>query len=70
MVIVTHEIGFAEKVASRLIFIDKGRIAEDGDPQVLIKNPPSQRLQEFLQHDLLTSQPPFPEREAHQIPLI
>ena len=44
------KIGFAEKVASRLIFIDKGRIAEDGDPQVLIKNPPSQRLQEFLQH--------------------
>lgn len=50
MVIVTHEIGFAEKVASRLIFIDKGRIAEDGNPQALIVNPPSQRLQEFLQH--------------------
>ena len=50
MVIVTHEIGFAEKVASRLIFIDKGRIAEDGNPQELIANPPSQRLQEFLQH--------------------
>ena len=50
MVIVTHEIGFAEKVASRLIFIDKGRIAEDGNPQTLIANPPSQRLQEFLQH--------------------
>jgi len=50
MVIVTHEIGFAEKVASRLIFIDKGRIAEDGNPQQLIENPPSQRLQEFLQH--------------------
>ena len=50
MVIVTHEIGFAEKVASRLIFIDKGRIAEDGNPQTLIENPPSQRLQEFLQH--------------------
>lgn len=45
MVIVTHEIGFAEKVASRLIFIDKGRIAEDGNPQALIANPPSQRLQ-------------------------
>ncbi|KAF1852616.1 hypothetical protein Lal_00008752 [Lupinus albus] len=51
MVIVTHEIGFAEKVASRLIFIDKGRIAEDGNPQELIANPPSPRLQEFLQHD-------------------
>lgn len=50
MVIVTHEIGFAEKVASRLIFIDKGRIAEDGNPQALIANPPSQRLREFLQH--------------------
>ena len=50
MVIVTHEIGFAEKGASRLIFIDKGRIAEDGNPQALIANPPSQRLQEFLQH--------------------
>ncbi len=47
MVIVTHEIGFAEKVASRLIFIDKGRIAEDGNPQELVKNPPSQRLAEF-----------------------
>lgn len=50
MVIVTHEVGFAQKVASRLIFIDKGRIAEDGDPQTLITNPPSPRLREFLQH--------------------
>ncbi|MFS2223382.1 glutamine ABC transporter ATP-binding protein GlnQ [Pantoea sp. B65] len=50
MVIVTHEVGFAQKVASRLIFIDKGRIAEDGDPDTLISNPPSARLQEFLQH--------------------
>ncbi|MEN4707540.1 glutamine ABC transporter ATP-binding protein GlnQ [Pantoea agglomerans] len=50
MVIVTHEVGFAQKVASRLIFIDKGRIAEDGDPDTLISNPPSERLREFLQH--------------------
>ncbi|MNF34654.1 Glutamine transport ATP-binding protein GlnQ [compost metagenome] len=50
MVIVTHEVDFARKVASRLIFIDKGRIAEDGDPAALISNPPSQRLREFLQH--------------------
>ncbi|WON78086.1 glutamine ABC transporter ATP-binding protein GlnQ [Serratia sp. UGAL515B_01] len=50
MVIVTHEVGFAEKVASRLIFIDKGRIAEDGNPHELISNPPSPRLREFLQH--------------------
>ena len=50
MVIVTHEVGFAQKVASRLIFIDKGRIAEDGNPDELISNPPSDRLREFLQH--------------------
>lgn len=50
MVIVTHEVDFARKVASRLIFIDQGRIAEDGDPKALIANPPSPRLREFLQH--------------------
>ncbi|KPA87928.1 ABC-type polar amino acid transport system, ATPase component [Pseudomonas asplenii] len=50
MVIVTHEVDFARKVASRLIFIDKGRIAEDGEPETLIANPPSPRLREFLQH--------------------
>lgn len=50
MVIVTHEIGFAQKVASRLIFVDKGRITEDGEPDALITNPPSDRLREFLQH--------------------
>lgn len=50
MVIVTHEVGFAQQVASRLIFIDKGRIAEDGPPDALIANPPSERLREFLQH--------------------
>ena len=50
MVIVTHEVGFAQKVASRLIFIDKGTIAEDGNPDDLITNPPSDRLREFLQH--------------------
>ena len=50
MVIVTHEVDFARKVATRLIFIDKGRIAEDGPPAELIANPPSSRLREFLQH--------------------
>ncbi|AWK14992.1 glutamine ABC transporter ATP-binding protein GlnQ [Candidatus Fukatsuia symbiotica] len=50
MVIVTHEVGFAHKVASRLLFIDKGRIVQDGKPDRLISNPPSNRLREFLQH--------------------
>lgn len=50
MLIVTHEVNFAHKVASRLIFIDKGRISQDGDPDTLISHPPSERLREFLQH--------------------
>lgn len=50
MVVVTHEMEFARKVGSRLIFIDGGKIAEDGKPAELLSNPPSQRLKEFLQH--------------------
>ncbi|MQB46167.1 glutamine ABC transporter ATP-binding protein GlnQ [Rhizobium sp. ICMP 5592] len=50
MVVVTHEIGFARDVGSRLLFIDKGHILHDGDPKELLANPPSERLASFLQH--------------------
>ena len=50
MVIVTHEIGFARDVASRLIFIDGGTIAEDGPPDILLNASSNPRLREFLQH--------------------
>ncbi|HUH40750.1 MAG TPA: glutamine ABC transporter ATP-binding protein GlnQ [Castellaniella sp.] len=50
MIVVTHEMEFARKVGSRLVFMDQGKIAEDGDPQVLLNQPPSQRLKDFLQH--------------------
>jgi glutamine transport system ATP-binding protein len=50
MVVVTHEMEFARKVGTRLIFIDGGKIAEDGNPNELLSNPPSQRLKDFLQH--------------------
>jgi len=50
MVVVTHEMEFARKVGSRLIFIDAGKIAHDGPPAELLENPPSQRLKDFLQH--------------------
>ena len=50
MVVVTHEMEFARKVGSRLIFIDAGKIAHDGPPSELLSNPPSQRLRDFLQH--------------------
>ncbi|WP_298013481.1 glutamine ABC transporter ATP-binding protein GlnQ [uncultured Castellaniella sp.] len=50
MIVVTHEMEFARKVGSRLIFMDQGKIAEDGVPEALLSNPPSQRLKDFLQH--------------------
>jgi len=50
MVVVTHEMSFASKAGSRLLFMDNGRISEDGDPQTLLRSPSSERLQNFLQH--------------------
>ena len=48
MVIVTHEMNFAKEVADRVIFMDKGRIVEEGTPEDIFENPKSERLQEFL----------------------
>ena len=50
MIVVTHEIAFARKVGTRLIFMEKGKIAVDGPPAELIDNPSNPRLREFLQH--------------------
>lgn len=50
MVVVTHEMSFASKAGSRLLFMDEGRIAEDGNPQDLLQNPHTDRLKDFLQH--------------------
>jgi len=48
MVVVTHEMGFAREVGSRLIFMDGGVVAEEGDPREMIVNPKEPRTQKFL----------------------
>lgn len=48
MVCVTHEMGFAREVASRVMFIDQGRLLEEGSPQELFDHPQNPRLQDFL----------------------
>ena len=48
MVIVTHEMGFAREVASRVLFMDGGKIIEQGTPAEVFDNPQHPRLQEFL----------------------
>jgi glutamine transport system ATP-binding protein len=48
MVVVTHEMGFAREAASRMIFLDEGRIEDDGDPRRMFDRPEHPRLRQFL----------------------
>jgi len=48
MICVTHEMGFAKKVADRVVFMDEGEIIEVAPPDTLFNNPKAQRTQEFL----------------------
>lgn len=48
MVVVTHEMGFAREVASRVLFMDDGQIKEEADPQEFFEHPKDARLKEFL----------------------
>ena len=48
MVVVTHEMGFAKEVADRVVFMDSGKIIEEGTPEQIFENPKSERLKSFL----------------------
>jgi len=48
MIVVTHEMGFARKVADRVIFMDHGQIVEDRPKEEFFKNPGTDRAQQFL----------------------
>lgn len=48
MAVVTHEMGFAREVATRVLFMDEGRIREQGTPEQIFGNPQNERTQEFL----------------------
>ena len=48
MVVVTHEMGFAREVATRVLFMDGGLIAESGSPDLIFQSPKSDRLRQFL----------------------
>ena len=52
MVVVTHEMGFAREVGSRLLVMDDGRIVEDGVPKEIFANPQQERTRSFLAHVL------------------
>lgn len=48
MMIVTHEMGFAKEIASRVVFLDKGKIIEEGTPEEFFGKPKTPRVREFL----------------------
>jgi polar amino acid transport system ATP-binding protein len=48
MIVVTHEMGFAREVGDRIIFMDHGRIVEEGSPELIFTHPKQQRTQKFL----------------------
>lgn len=48
MIIVTHEMGFAREVADRILFMDEGRIIEEGNPECIFENPSNERTKTFL----------------------
>ena len=48
MAVVTHEMGFAREVGSRIIFMSEGKIVEEAPPKVFFENPRSDRAKEFL----------------------
>ena len=50
MIIVTHEMAFARDVADHVIFMDGGKICEEGDPQEVFANPQQERTRQFLSH--------------------
>jgi len=52
MVVVTHEMGFAAEVAHRVLFLDEGRIVEEGVPQQILTDPKHERTRDFLQRVL------------------
>ena len=55
MVVVTHEMGFAREVASRVLFMADGKLVEEGTPEAIFTHPQSPRLQDFLAKVLLPS---------------
>ncbi|MBR5151970.1 MAG: amino acid ABC transporter ATP-binding protein [Clostridia bacterium] len=48
MVVVTHEMGFAKEVSNRILFMDEGKILEDGSPEQIFNNPQNERTKDFL----------------------
>ncbi|MCQ2588937.1 MAG: amino acid ABC transporter ATP-binding protein [Treponema sp.] len=59
MILVSHEMNFIRKVSNRVIFLDKGKIVEDGTPREVFENPKNERTKEFFSKMQLLQEPEF-----------
>lgn len=59
MMLVSHEMNFVRHVANRVIFLDKGRIVEDGTPKEVFEHPKNERTREFFAKMNMMSQPEY-----------
>ena len=66
MIIVTHELGFARRVANRVVFMEGGQIIEEGSPDVILRNPSTKRLEVFLEKLNLTALKPKTNGASHR----
>ena len=53
MMIITHEMDFARKIATRVVLIDDGTVIEQGGPEQVLQNPTKARTREFLNHFII-----------------
>ncbi|CTQ58264.1 MAG: amino acid ABC transporter ATP-binding protein [Roseibium album] len=65
MIIVTHELGFASSVADRVVFMEEGRIVEEGAPDVILQTPKTERLKLFLEKLNITAFKPNSDSAGH-----
>ena len=59
MLLVSHEMSFIKNVANRIIFLDKGKIVEDGTPKEVFEHPKNERTREFFYKISLMEQPDY-----------
>lgn len=59
MILVSHEMNFIRKVSNRVIFLDKGKVVEDGTPKEVFENPKNERTKEFFSKMQLLQEPEF-----------
>jgi len=64
MIVVSHEMGFARDVASRVVFVDGGVIVEEGDPREVFTNPKEERTRSFLKKILQANNQGYAQQQG------